>query len=87
MDVHEMERVFNYALQAARAGRYVEIGCHAGHGRTGMALAALMIMGGLSARQSIARTYETYCEWAIETPIQERYLFDVSERIGREVRA
>lgn len=45
----ETEGVLAYALDAARAGRFVEVGCHAGHGRTGMALAALMVLAGLDA--------------------------------------
>jgi hypothetical protein len=40
----ETERVLDYALKAAQPGRFVELGCHAGHGRTGTALAAVMIM-------------------------------------------
>ncbi len=79
----ETERVLAYALDAARAGRFVEVGCHAGHGRTGMALAALMILAGLDVESSTMSTWESYCDWAIESAIQERYLFDLSKRVAR----
>jgi len=71
----ETEQVLAYALEAARAGRFVEIGCHAGHGRTGMALAALMVLAGLDAEAAMLRVWNDYCDQAIETLGQERYLF------------
>lgn len=80
----ETERVFAYALNAARAGRFVEVGCHAGHGRTGTALAALMIIAGLDAETALLCLWQQFCEFAVETPSQERYLFDFARKLGRE---
>lgn len=80
----DTERVFAYALNAARANRFVEVGCHAGHGRTGMALAALMIVAGLDAETAMLKVWNDYCQHAIETLGQERYLFDLSNQLGRE---
>jgi hypothetical protein len=77
----ETERVFAYALNSARAGRFVEVGCHAGHGRTGTALAALMILSGLDAETSMLRVWNGFCEQAIETQGQERYLFALARRL------
>ena len=74
----ETEQVLAYALEAARAGRLVEIGCHAGHGRTGMALAALMILAGFDAETAMLRVWNGYCDQAIETSGQERYLLHLS---------
>jgi hypothetical protein len=71
---HETKRVFAYALAGARAGRFVEIGCHAGHGRTGLALAALMILAGADAETAMLKVWAHYCDQAIETVGQERYL-------------
>lgn len=68
----DTERVFAYALNAARAGRFVEVGCHAGHGRTGAALAALMILGGLDAEAAMLKVWNDYCELAIEISAQVR---------------
>lgn len=79
----DTERVLTYALNAARAGRFVEVGCHAGHGRTGTALAALMILAGLDAETALLRVWNEFCEFAVETQSQERYLFELAERIGR----
>jgi hypothetical protein len=74
----ETEQVLTYGLEAARAGRLVEIGCHAGHGRTGMALAALMILAGLDAETAMLKVWNGYCDQAIETSGQERYLLHLS---------
>lgn len=75
----ETRRVLAYALEAARSGRFVEIGCHAGHGRTGMALAALMILAGLEAKAAMLKVWTVYCEQAIETHGQERYLMELDQ--------
>jgi hypothetical protein len=80
----ETERVFAYALNAARAGRFVEVGCHAGHGRTGTALAALMILAGFDAETALVRLWDEFCEFAVESPSQERYLFDFARKLGKE---
>lgn len=81
----DTEGVFAYALNAARAGRFLEVGCHAGHGRTGVALTALMILAGLDAERAMLKVWNEYCEHAIETIAQERYLFDLSNRLERKV--
>ena len=80
----ETEQVLAYALEAARAGRFVEVGCHAGHGRTGLALAALMILAGLDATAAIEKVWNSYCDQAIETIGQERYLLDLSTTTRKE---
>ncbi len=84
LDEENTERVLAYGLRGSLQGRYVEIGCNAGHGRTGMALATLMILAGLDAEAAMVRVWECYCEFAIESPGQERYLFDLSKRLGRK---
>jgi len=73
----ETKQVLAYALEAARAGRFVEVGCNAGHGRTGMALAALMILAGFDAETAMLKVWNHYCEQAIETVGQESYLFEL----------
>jgi hypothetical protein len=75
----DTERVLVYALEAARADRFVEVGCHAGHGRTGLALAALMILSGSDAETAILKVWDSYCEQAIETTGQERYLVKLEQ--------
>ncbi len=83
LHAHETERVLAYALEAARAGRLVEVGCHAGHGRTGLALASLMILAGDEPDAAMDRVWKEYCDQAIETQAQERYL----RRLPRRARA
>ncbi len=84
LPLHEREtqRVLAYALDAARAGRLVEVGCHAGHGRTGLALASLMILAGDDPETAMDRVWKEYCDQAIETRAQERYL----RRLARKER-
>ena len=74
---NETKQVLAYALAAARAGRFVEIGCHAGHGRTGLALAALMILAGSDVETAMFKVWTHYCDQAIETVGQERYLVEM----------
>lgn len=80
----ETQQVLGYALEAARADRFVEIGCHAGHGRTGMTLAALMIIAGLDAETAMLKVWNDYCEQAIETVGQERYLLELEQERSTE---
>lgn len=75
----DTQRVLVYALEAARAGRFVEVGCHAGHGRTGLALAALMILAGSDAKTAMLNVWDDYCEQAIETIGQQQYLLDLGQ--------
>lgn len=76
----DTERVLSYGLEAARAGRLVEVGCHAGHGRTGTALTALMILAGAEPDEALNTVWSDYCEFAVETVAQERYLRDLANR-------
>jgi hypothetical protein len=77
----ESEQVLGYALDAARTGRFVDVGCHAGHGRTGMALAALMILAGHDVEVAMSKVWNDYCGQAIETVGQERYLLNLSHEV------
>lgn len=80
-------RVLAYGIAAARAGRSVEIGCHGGHGRTGTALAAMLVLEGLHPREAAVRVWDRYCDLAIETPGQLRFLFQLAgvlHRRGKE---
>lgn len=49
--------------------------CDGGHGRTGTALASLLIVGmKMSAQDATKFVRDHHCEWAIESDGQERYL-------------
>jgi Protein-tyrosine phosphatase len=62
------------ALDRARAGDRVEVGCRGGVGRTGTALAALAVLDGLPAADAVAWVRTAYHPRAVETPCQRRWL-------------
>jgi hypothetical protein len=62
------------AHQRALAGERVEVACRGGVGRTGTALAALAILDGVPASQSVAWVREHYHPRAVETPWQRVWL-------------
>jgi hypothetical protein len=62
------------ALDRARAGERVEIGCLGGHGRTGTALACLAILTGHHPDDAVAWVRSTYCAEAVETAEQEAFI-------------
>ncbi len=68
------------ALQALRwawcsaEGSRVEVACAGGAGRTGTALACLVVLDGLPARAAIAHVREAYHRGAVEMPWQRRYV-------------
>ena len=59
------------ALERARRGEEVELGCLGGHGRTGTALACLAVLAGTPASEAVAWIRANYCPKAVETPAQE----------------
>ena len=58
----------------ALAGERVEVACKGGVGRTGTALAALAILDGVPASESVAWVRERYNPRAVETPWQRMWL-------------
>jgi hypothetical protein len=58
-------------LDAARAGKFVEIGCIGGHGRTGTVLAAMATVCGVAPDQAVKWVKDNYCKEAVETEQQE----------------
>jgi hypothetical protein len=57
-------------LVRAEAGERVEIGCYAGHGRTGTALACLAVHKGVPASEAVEWVRASYCAAAVETAEQ-----------------
>lgn len=57
-----------------RLPQHTAIACIGGHGRTGTALAALLIASGMDPTLAIATVREKHCNKAIETQGQESYL-------------
>ena len=62
------------AFDAARAGQRVEVGCIAGHGRTGTVLACIAVLAGIPAGDAVAWVRDHYCAKAIEPPYQDQWV-------------
>lgn len=67
------------ALDRARAGERVEIGCLGAHGRTGTALAVLAVLAGHPADDAVEWVRRTYCDQAIETDEQAAFVADLAD--------
>jgi len=66
------------AWERAAAER-IEIACAGGLGRTGTALACLVVLDGLPGRQAIAYVRRHYDPRSVETPGQRRFVVDFGE--------
>lgn len=80
----EQPRAFRQALKWVLAevekGAIIDIGCMGGHGRTGTALACLLILQGTTAHESMKRVRTSYCTEAIESRSQERFIRNFARR-------
>ena len=52
----------------------VEVGCGGGRGRTGTALAGLLVLEGVAPDEAVARVRGRYDRHAVETPWQRRWV-------------
>jgi hypothetical protein len=77
-DQEEMLSGMRALLGRARAGQRVESGCLAGHGRTGTALATLVVLCGHPANQAVAWVRANYCDRAVHAR-QEDFVLQLSE--------
>lgn len=68
-----------WRLLQERGVKSMGVCCFGGHGRTGTALAALMIADGVVADSAIKVVRSVHCKRAIETQAQERYLNKLDE--------
>jgi protein-tyrosine phosphatase len=81
-DQEAARRLIREAFAAAREGRRVEVGCIAGHGRTGTVLACMAIVAGVPAERAIEWVRDNYCEKAVETGPQERWIVWFGEGVA-----
>lgn len=78
-------------ILAARAAKSkkplnVVLFCQGGHGRTGTALASIMVACGTEARTALKFIWDVYCREAVETQGQEDYVYKLDEILnGRKV--
>jgi len=70
-----------------RQRKWVDIGCTAGHGRTGTFLACLLVKKErLDWQEAITSVRSRYCKQAIETKAQERAIRIYAENLERRIR-
>ena len=70
------------AHRRAYAGERVEVACRGGVGRTGTALAALVVLDGLAPDGAVAWVRAGYHRRAVETPWQRKWLQTVPRPSG-----
>ena len=73
-DTEQATRLIVDAFDRAKSGQLVEVGCHAGNGRTGSIIACMVILAGIAPTDAIEWTREHYCWHAIDTKEQERWV-------------
>ena len=73
-DSARLVAVLRFALDRARGGELVEIGCLGGHGRTGTAMACLAILTGVPPDGAVPWVRANYCASAVETVEQEAFV-------------
>lgn len=79
-DTNALRVALQDALERARRGERVELGCWGGHGRTGTALACLAVLAGTPASEAVAWVRENYCDKAVETAAQEAFVLAFDHR-------
>jgi protein-tyrosine phosphatase len=77
-DIDSFRAALADALERARRGEIVELGCLGGHGRTGTALACLATLTGTPPNEAVEWVRANYCEKAVETDEQLRLVTDFS---------
>lgn len=58
------------------------ISCVGSHGRTGTAMACLLVASGMSADKAIATVRQDHCSHAIETQGQQAYIHKIAKALG-----
>jgi hypothetical protein len=74
VDTPLASRLIVETFDRARSGQLVEVGCHAGNGRTGSIIACMAILAGEIANEAVEWTRSHYCLHAIDTSEQERWV-------------
>jgi len=86
--VNWLRELVEICLCKMRQGKRIDIGCAAGHGRTGTLLACLIAKKEhLSAVRAMSEVYSRYCHHAIETRAQEDLVREYVENLLKEVEA
>jgi hypothetical protein len=71
VDFDDAVDAIHESFAIVRDGGLVEVGCQAGMGRTGTAIACFAILDGVPAHEAVEWVRDTYLRRAVETPLQE----------------
>lgn len=77
-DDEMFEILVDTLIKRATEGQEIYVHCHGGHGRTGTVLGG--IAGKLGIDDPVQHVRKHYCQRAIETPEQEQYVNDFTDR-------
>lgn len=73
-NLDEIKRACEWMLSELGAGKFVDIGCIGGHGRTGSLVACLLVMQGMNPNEAITKVRREYCHKAVESIAQTRFI-------------
>lgn len=81
-----LSELVEICISKMKQGKRIDIGCTAGHGRTGTLLACLIARKEhLTADEAIAQTRRRYCRHAVETRAQEDAVRKYVEELKRRL--
>jgi len=78
-DSGKASKLIREAYERARGGQTVEVGCNAGHGRTGTIISCMAILAGVPPKNAVAWTRRHYCEKAVENTQQAQWVEEFSK--------
>lgn len=78
-DMGEIERACLWLLAELEAGKFVDIGCIGGHGRTGTLISCLLVMQGMDPNMAISKIRQEYCSQAVESIAQTRFIQELAK--------
>jgi hypothetical protein len=79
-----LDLVVEVIVSKIRHGKWVDIACNHGHGRTGTLLACIFArMEHIGAKEAIEAVHQRYCSHAIENHFQHDSVYQYVERINK----
>lgn len=77
-NITEWRMLAEILSEAISDGKKVIVACQGGHGRTGMAVSILAyMMGKWEGENPVHELRKAYCDFAVETKAQEKYVYEV----------
>lgn len=81
----DFEKLVYWILERLRKNDTIEIGCFAGHGRTGTMLAGLLVGQGVEPLEAMRRVRRDHCVESIETDAQVQFVVRFARKQDFEV--